>query len=182
MIRDPFKKLRQCHDNILERLSSFHTVLVDLETDGISAFPRQEENLRKTIEFVDTIVEIHIRDEEEGLFPLLDPKLQPRVQRPHSQRTPVKAIEEQHRKGDEIIQRLRFLNSKLRKDLNQSGAEILLEEFVKKGRALIDFYREHIRGENEVVFPLAQQLLTEEEKAKVAEVMNGNRESSRTSG
>ncbi len=58
------------------------------------------------------------------------------------------------------------------------GAEILLEEFVRKSQALIEFYREHIRGENEVVFPLAERLLTQEEKAEVARIMDAHRRSS----
>ncbi|MFQ5798441.1 MAG: hemerythrin domain-containing protein [Bacteroidota bacterium] len=179
MINDPFKKLMECHEHILQQLRVFEASLSDLEADGLAAFNRQRESLRKTFEFIDTSVNVHTRDEEEGLFPLLDPKLQPRVRRPHFDRTPVQAIQEQHRKGEEKTQRLKFLNSKLQKNPDQSGADIILEEFVKKGRELIDFYREHIRGEDEVVFPLAQQLLTDEEKVKLADIMNANRQSAR---
>ncbi len=174
MIKDPFEKLMECHEEILRQISMFEAVLLDLEVDGINALRKHRDSLRKTFEFFHTEVHLHTRDEEKGLFPLLDPKLQPRVRRPHFNRTPIQAIEEQHRKGEEIIHRLKFLSSKIQKEVDHSGAEILLEEFVKKGRALIVFYREHIRRENEVVFPLAQQLLTKEEKAKVASIMEAN--------
>ncbi len=180
MIEDPFKELMESHEEILKQISEFETALVDLERDGMEAFKKQREIFRRTMEFINTSVKIHMRDEEEGLFPILDPKLQPRISRPHFDRTPVKAIQEQHRKGEEIIQRLRFLARKVEKDFDQLGVDILLEEFIKKSRALIVFYREHIRGENEVVFPLAQRLLTEEEKARVARIMEANRRVSKS--
>ncbi len=178
MIENPFEKLQECHDHILEQLAKLEVALHDLEAGGISALIRQKECLTKTFEFIDTSGHMHTKDEEEGLFPFLDSKLQPRVQRLHFDRTPVQAIKEQHRKGEEITERLRFLNDKLQKDPNQMGAEILLEEFVRKSQALIEFYREHIRGENEVVFPLAERLLTQEEKAEVARIMDAHRRSS----
>ncbi len=179
MTKDPFKNLMECHEHILKQLSAFETILLDLEAYGIKAFKRQQESLGKTFEFFHAEVDLHTRDEEEGLFPFLDPKLQPRVRRPHFDRTPVLAIQEQHRKGEEIIHRLRFLNTKLQKEPDKPGAEILLDEFVGKGKLLIEFYREHIRGENEVIFPLAQRLLTEKEKAKVVDIMNAIRQSSK---
>ncbi len=180
MIKDPFEKLMECHEEILGQISMFEAVLLDLEVHGMNAFRNHHESLTKTSEFVDTSVAMHMADEEKGLFPLLDPKLQPRVRRPHFNRTPIQAIEEQHRKGEEIIQRLRFLSKKLHKEIDQPGVDILLEEFIKKSRALIVFYREHIRGENEIIFPLAQKLLTEEEKAKVASIMETNRRASKS--
>lgn len=180
MIKDPFKELMESHEEILKQISEFETALVDLERDGMKAFRKQQETFRRTMEFINTSGKVHMRDEEEGLFPLLDPKVQPRIPRPHFDRTPVKAIQEQHRKGEEIIQRLSFLGRKLRKEIDQPGVDILLEEFMKKSRALIVFYREHIRGENEVVFPLAQRLLTEEEKAQVASIMEANRQTSKS--
>ena len=175
-ITNPIETLMECHEDILRQLNMFEAVLLDLEQNGINAFVRQRESISETFEFFDTTLVLHIMDEEEGLFPLLEPMLQRRsVPHPHFERTPIQAIEEQHRKAEEAAQRLKILNSKLLSEFDQSRSAILLEEFVKKGKALISFYREHVRGENEAVFPLAQRLLTEEEKAKVASVMNAHR-------
>ena len=175
MVKDPFKTLIDCHEHILDELCSFEEALLEVEKGGIQAFTRGQQRFRKMFEFVNTSVVMHTRDEEEGLFPVLDPKLKPRIRRTHFDRTPIRAIEEQHRKAEEAVRRLKFIFSKLEKPESQPRGKKLLAEFVGEGRALIDFYREHIRGENEVVFPLAKRILSDDEKQKVADVMNAIR-------
>jgi hemerythrin-like domain-containing protein len=175
-ITDPFKKLVECHDQILKYLDIFENALLDLEQNGTKALARQQENIKRTFGFFHSEVALHTRDEEDGLFPLLEPKLRRRsVPHPHFDRTPIQAIEDQHRKAEAETQRLEILNSKLQGEVNDSRLALLIEEFVKRGRVLIAFYREHIHGENEAVFPLAERLLTEAEKTRVAGVMNTHR-------
>lgn len=175
-IRDPFKRLVETHDEILKHLHVFEGVLFDLEQNGIGALAKQRENIKRTFEFFKTEIALHTRDEEDGLFPLLEPKLQRRpVLHPHFDRTPIQAIEEQHRKAEAETQRLEILNSKFQSKVNDLRLALLIGEFVKRGRVLIAFYREHIHGENEAVFPLAERLLTEAEKTRVAGVMNAHR-------
>jgi hemerythrin-like domain-containing protein len=175
-ITDPFKKLVECHDQILKHLHIFENALIDLEQNGTHAFKRERGNIRETFEFFHTDVTLHTRDEEHGLFPLLEPKLHRRpVLNPHFDRTPIQAIGEQHRKAEAETQRLEILNSKLGTEVDEAKCALLIEEFIKRGRVLIAFYREHIRGENEAIFPLAERLLTGREKADVARVMNAHR-------
>jgi hemerythrin-like domain-containing protein len=175
-IIDPFKKLVECHDQILKHLQTFEDALNDLEQNGIHAFKRERENIRETFGFFQADVALHTRDEEDGLFPLLEPKLQRRpVLNPHFERTPIQAIEEQHRKAEAETQRLEILHSKLGAESDEARCVLLIAEFVKRGRVLIAFYREHIRGENEAIFPLAERILTGDEKAHVARVMNTHR-------
>jgi hemerythrin-like domain-containing protein len=175
-ITDPFTKLVECHDQILERLDIFENALLDLEQNGIKALAREQENINRTFDFFYTEVALHTRDEEDGLFPLLEPKLRRRsVPHPHFDRTPIQAIENQHRKAEAETQRVEILNSKLRAENDEARRTLLIGEFIKRGRVLIAFYREHIRGENEAIFPLAERLLTDAEKTRVAGVMNANR-------
>jgi hemerythrin-like domain-containing protein len=175
-ITDPFRKLVECHDQILKYLDMFENALLDLEQNGMAALAREQENIRRTFDFFRTEVVLHTRDEEDGLFPLLEPKLRRRpVPHPHFDRTPIQAIEEQHRKAEAETQRLEILNSKFQGEVNDSRLALLIGEFVKRGRLLIAFYREHIHGENGAVFPLAERLLTEAEKTRVAGVMNAHR-------
>jgi len=176
VITDPFKKLVESHDQILKHLQIFEDALIDLEQNGIGAFKGERENIKKTFEFFHTDVTLHTRDEEDGLFPLLEPKLQRRpILSPHFERTPIQAIEEQHRKAEAETQRLEILNSKLGTENDEARCALLVGEFIKRGRVLIAFYREHIRGENEAIFPLAERLLSEAEKGRVASVMNAHR-------
>jgi hemerythrin-like domain-containing protein len=175
-ITDPFRKLVECHEEILTHLRIFESVLIDLERNGRQAVSRQQDNIRETFEFFHTHVALHTRDEEDGLFPLLELKLQRRpVIHPHFHRTPIQAIEEQHRKAEAEAQRLEILNSKIQSEQDDSRLAHLIVEFVKRGRVLIAFYHEHIRGENTAVFPLAERLLTEDEKRRVANIMNAHR-------
>jgi hemerythrin-like domain-containing protein len=175
-ITDPFRKLVESHEEILTHLRIFESVLIDLERNGRRAISRQQENIHKTFEFFHTHVALHTRDEEDGLFPLLEPKLQRRpVIHPHFHRTPIQAIEEQHRKAEAETERLEILNSKFQSEEDDSRLTHLIVEFVKRGRVLIAFYHEHIRGENTAVFPLAERLLTEDEKRRIANIMNAHR-------
>jgi hemerythrin-like domain-containing protein len=175
-ITDPFRKLVECHEEILTHLRIFESVLIDLERNGRQAVGRQQENISKTFEFFHTHVALHTRDEEDGLFPLLEPKLQRRpVLHPHFDRTPIEAIQEQHRNAEAETQRLEILNNKIQSEQDDSRLAHLIVEFVKRGRVLIAFYHEHIRGENTAVFPLAERLLTEDEKRRIATIMNAHR-------
>jgi hemerythrin-like domain-containing protein len=175
-ITDPFTKLVECHDQILKYLAIFENALLDLEQNGARAVAREQENIKRTFDFFHSEVALHTRDEEDGLFPLLEPKLRRRsVPHPHFDRTPIQAIEDQHRKAEAETQRLEILHSKLGTENDEARCALLIGEFIKRGRVLIAFYREHIRGENEAIFPLAEWLLTGAEKTRVAGIMNAHR-------
>jgi iron-sulfur cluster repair protein YtfE (RIC family) len=101
IITDPFRKLVECHDEILKHLRTFEDALLDLEQDGRRGLTRQLESIKGALEFFQTEIALHTRDEEDGLFPLLEPKLQRRpTPHPHFDRTPIQAIEQQHRKAE----------------------------------------------------------------------------------
>lgn len=122
-VTDPFKKLVECHDQILKHLQVFEDALNDLERNGIHAFKKERENITETFGFFHTAVTVHTRDEEDGLFPLLEPKLQRRpILNPHFERTPIQAIQEQHRKAEAETQRLEILHSKLGTENDEEGA------------------------------------------------------------
>ncbi len=171
-ITNPIEKLIECHDHILAQLSLFNQSLNSVEQQGVVGFLSERENIKKTFEFIDTSIMLHTRDEEEGLFPMLQPKLEAKLIGSGGGKTPVDMMESEHRIVEEVTSRVKSLASMIEKSPHESETSLLLDEFLQKGRWIIQAYQGHIWKENNVLFPMAERLLSVEERKQIAEVMN----------
>ena len=174
-ISDPFEKLVECHDHITTRLSLFGKSLQAIETHGMLGFVSEKENIQTLFDFMDTSISLHTRDEEEGLFPTLRPKLDPKLDERGGGRTPVDVMKSEHRIVEDVAARMKTLAPLIEREAKSSDVSILLDEFLEKGRWLIKAYHQHIWKENNVLFPMAERLLSATEKTEVASVMNNLR-------
>lgn len=174
-ITNPIEKLIECHDHILAQLSLFTQSLNAVEQQGVVGFLSERENIKKTFEFIDTSIMLHTRDEEEALFPKLQPKLEAKLPGGGGGKTPVDMMESEHRIVEEVTSRVKSLASMIEKNLHENETSLLLDEFLQKGRWIIQAYQGHIWKENNVLFPMAERLLSAEDKEQVAGVMNNNR-------
>ena len=174
-VTNPIEKLIECHDHILTQLSLFNQSLNAIEQQGMVGFLSERENMKKTFEFIDTSIVLHTRDEEEGLFPKLRPKLEAELPGGGGGKTPVDIMESEHRIVEEVISRVKSLASMIEKNPHESETALLLDEFLQKGRWIVQAYQGHIWKENNVLFPMAERLLSGEDKDQVAGVMNNNR-------
>jgi hemerythrin-like domain-containing protein len=170
-INDPIIELIECHDHILARLSVFRRSLQAIEKHGLVGFVSERENMKTLFDFIDDSISLHARDEEEGLFPQLRPKLKTKFPQLGAEETQVDVSEKEHRMVVEAEARMKQLIPFIERDIPSAGVSILLREFLDRGSWLIQAYQHHIWKENNLLFPLAAQFLTGEKK-EVAIVMN----------
>jgi hemerythrin-like domain-containing protein len=170
-INDPIESMIECHDQIIARLSIFSRSLQAIEKHGLVGFVSEKEDMKVMFDFIDTSILPHERDEEDLLFPKLLPKLETKLSRHGAGDTPIDAIRKEHRMVAEVAARVKELAPLIERDFQSAEVSILLKEFLDKGRWLIQAYQRHIWKENNVLFPLAEQFLTAEEKQEIAGVI-----------
>jgi hemerythrin-like domain-containing protein len=147
-IDNPILQLRSEHDRALAMLDQLEAALKDLTAPGASAA------VQEAITFLDEEVRAHNEREEECLFPSLEKYL--------PQSGPTAQMRHEHR---EFWSTLSLFKAALRqKTLSPSAVR-------KQGMAVVNALGNHIDKENQVLFPMAQQLLSAEEKAGVARKM-----------
>lgn len=163
----PTGLLSDCHRRIemfvgsLERLSR----LVDkqLEDDARAA-------LDSALRYFREAAPKHTADEEESLFPRLRQLQHPDVQAAIGALEP---LEKEHRRAD-------FLHA----EVNELGKRCLAQGSLSKSEAdrfrhavteLASIYKEHIRIEDEVVFPAAGWALSDTDKVAIAKEMASRR-------
>lgn len=152
------EKLRECHDHILEHLGQLEKVVRQI---GISCFPLGEfqnaqEQLKAFFHFMETSAALHTFHEERGLFPALSSHFHG-----HQECTPVDMMESEHRKAEGIllVQKERF--ERLKQERVTAPEDYL--EFCSTMMDLVALYRHHIWKENNVLFPMAERLLSQQE-------------------
>lgn len=160
---EPTGLLSDCHRRIEMFLGSLQQVAVlmdrPLEDDARAAFDASLRYFREA-------APKHTADEEESLFPRLRKVTHPEVDAAIKTLDP---LEKEHQRADALHSEVDQLGRKC-----LSGT-ILSSEDVRRFREsiaeLASIYKEHIRIEDEVVFPLAGKLLAAADKAAIAEEM-----------
>ena len=160
----PIEALRICHENILARMDQIDVLAAQLLEEGAPCFSAQVPAWEEIVSFFRHAIADHTRDEEEGLFPLLDGRGGDVVERMLFDHRWVEQSEEV------MIGRFEALRSGHHQLDNTAVRELAL-----MSREVTRHYRSHIRHENEELFPAADQLLTESEKARLGAIMRSNR-------
>lgn len=109
---------------------------------------------------------MHTADEEESLFPRLRQMFHPDVESAIERLTP---LEEDHRQAAIMHARVEELGQRCLREGKLSSAEA--EVFGRTVADLMSIYTEHISLEDNLVFPLAAKLLSDTDKAAIAEEM-----------
>jgi len=113
----------------------------------------------------------HTADEEESLFPRLRQISNPEVAGALSK---LRTLEEEHRWAAPLHAELERLGMKHLSGTKLSNQEI--DRFSVAIRDLRSMYERHIGIEDNLVFPLAARLLTEQDKSAIAKEMADRRE------
>jgi hemerythrin-like domain-containing protein len=164
---EPTGLLSDCHRRIEMFLASLERVA------GSADRPlnrESQEALEAALRYFREAAPKHTADEEESLFPRLrqmnHPELKAAIRR-------LEPLENDHRRADalhEVVDRLGRV-------CLERG--VLLSEESRRFRqallALIEIYKEHIRIEDEDVFPVAGKMLTVADKAAIAGEMAARR-------
>lgn len=164
---DPTGLLSDCHRRIEMFLRSLQSVAAIIDRP-------LTENARTALEsslrYFREAAPKHTADEEESLFPRLRQIKQPEVQ---------SAIE-----SLEPLERDHFLAGKLHGRIEDLGQNCLAtgslsaeeaHQFQESVASLASIYEQHIRVEDELVFPVAQRMLPSSEKGIIAREMAARR-------
>ena len=142
---DAFSILSTCHEHIGERLDALARIGRDLSASGSFGEP-QMAGLGDVLAFMDTAIPIHSADEEQTLFPVL--RRQPAFA--GTDGTPMDCMEAEHEDHGRLLAGLKAAIVKR----DATAAADLIQR-------IVNAYRDHIRKEEEVLYPMARHLLSD---------------------
>lgn len=165
---DPTGLLSDCHRRIEMFLGALEGV-----GEVIDQPPTEEtrRSLESALRYFGQAAPKHTADEEESLFPRLRQVQDQEITAALSQ---MDRLEHEHSAAVPLHARVERLGVEYLASGKLNAAEV--REFRESVASLAEMYQQHIRIEDEVVFPLAARVLPEQEKAAIAEEMARRRE------
>jgi iron-sulfur cluster repair protein YtfE (RIC family) len=164
---EPTGLLSDCHRRIEMFLGSLVQVAPRLEKP-LDAQTRSA--METALRYFREAAPKHTADEEESLFPRLRRMRNPEVEAALETLDP---LERDHRRADSLHAQVDRLGQKCLEAGNLSWEDA--SEFSQAVRELGSIYKEHIRIEDELVFPVAGKVLSSAEKAAIAAEMAARR-------
>lgn len=166
---EPTGLLSDCHRRIEMFLGSLQQVAPLLDRP-LNAEARTA--LEASLRYFREAAPKHTADEEESLFPRLRRVNHPEVKAAIETLDP---LEKEHKQADALHDVVDQLGRKCLTGASLSEDES--QQFRQSVGRLASIYREHIRIEDEIVFPVAGKLLAASDKAAIAEEMAQRRSS-----
>ncbi len=164
---NPTALLQDCHGRILFFLGALEAVAKVLDCAYDEAAAR---SLSTALQYFREAAPKHNADEEESLFPRLRRLGHPQLD---SIRAHLQALESEHQWAAPLHAEVDRLGRQYLAKKQLSAAEI--EKFRAAVAQLAGMYRDHIRLEDELIFPAAARLLSAAECAAIAREMAARR-------
>lgn len=164
---DPTGLLSDCHRRVEMFLGMLGAVA------GMIDRPATEETrraLESALHYFAQAAPKHTADEEESLFPRLRQIRDPEIEAAFSK---LEQLEQEHRWAAPLHAEVDRLGAQYLSTGNLSSPEV--DSFRKAVASLASMYKQHISFEDSVVFPLAARMLSDAEKAAIAEEMASRR-------
>ena len=164
---DPTGLLSDCHRRVEMFLGTLEAVA------GMIDRPAAEETrraLESALRYFAQAAPKHTADEEESLFPRLRQIRDPELEAAFSK---LEQLEQEHRWAAPLHAVVDRLGAQYLSTGNLSSPEV--DDFRKAVASLASMYKQHIEVEDSLVFPLAARVLSDGEKAAMAEEMAGRR-------
>lgn len=160
---DPTGMLSDCHRRIEMFTSTLNSVAGALDKPPTAEIRRA---LDAALSYFRQAAPKHTADEEESLFPRLR-----RIKHLElaSAFAKLEELEAEHQSAAPLHARIERLGTKYLSSGNLDSAEIA--EFRAAVASLAAMYARHIRVEDEVIFPLAVRVLSEQDKSAIAAEM-----------
>jgi hemerythrin-like domain-containing protein len=160
----PIEALYICHSNILKRMERMEEMGEVLMRDGAAAFDAQRETWLELSSFIRHSIPNHTADEENDLFPLLR----------EGMGSEIEGLFADHREAEAREERLQMLIASLA-DGGLANRDEAVAELGGLAVGIAEFYRDHIRLENEEIFPRAAELLDETQLRTLGDEMRKRR-------
>jgi hemerythrin-like domain-containing protein len=159
------------HKEVVNKLENFEASLIEFKKDGFRMTKEINDSFADFFSFFDSNILVHNRKEERHLFPILKQRLIESGE--HSKeaipKTPVDLMEDDHVKFIQLAS-LTFNILGLATRLPDNRSRMLTFDVAyNSGIELVELLRLHIYREDNILFPLAQKLLTKTEFLKIEE-------------
>jgi len=169
---DPFLlELKNHHDRSLDIFNDFENAILSILKEGINQ--KSNQKVSAFFKFFDEELIPHFKAEERYLFPNLKKKLLETGE--HSlaedKKTPVDVMEMEHLEAIQLAAISLNLYSLSFKLLDQDSKILVLDSALKTAQNLVELLKLHVFRENNILFPLAQKLISEEEFKHLIEVL-----------
>jgi hemerythrin-like domain-containing protein len=169
----PLQILVDEHREYLVVLDAFEQALADFRTSGFIMDEKISKTFGNYFEFVDKHVMAHNHKEEKSLFPLLRSRFIATGECSPGMNvtTPTDVMEDEHLRvaqASNLVFNLLGLGAKMR---DVEDRRVIFMHATEQGREIVEIMRLHIFRENNVLFPLAQKLITEDEFSDIGRKM-----------
>ena len=160
---DPFlKELVDDHEALVKQLNIFEKTLLSIMDEGITT--EIKERIRNFFEFFDNEFIPHNRKEESQLFPKLKQKfLESGEHSTDDTQTPVDILLADHIEALQLAAISFNLFGLITKLKDQHSKLVILDLAIEQGKALVELMKVHIFREDNIVFSLAQKLISKDE-------------------
>ena len=162
----PLQILFDDHQEFLKILDNFEKSLIEFRDNRWAINESISANFRDFFQFLDSHTVNHNGKEEKALFPILREKLIATGEcspNPMNQLTPCDVMEDEHIKVMQLSCLVFNLLGLAAKLPDAKSRDILYQQAMEQGREIVEIMRLHIYKENNVLMPLANRLLSEEE-------------------
>jgi iron-sulfur cluster repair protein YtfE (RIC family) len=163
--RDPIERLLDEHASIMRQFDALRGAAERLARAGGAALPGELPVLQATVRMIESELLRHARREDEALFPAVEAVLEG---------GPTPVMREEHRaihaEADRFRATLRELHEVQHPAIVQAGERLsaLTERgsdaaaLVRTARTLLELVDDHFAKEEQLLFPMARELLTRE--------------------
>lgn len=160
---DPTALLSDCHRRVEMFLGTLEKVAAGIEHPLADDSRRA---LESALRYFREAAPKHTADEEESVFPRLRQSPDAEVS---SALTTLDALEQDHNRADALHAQADRLGQRCLEQGRLSSLEA--NQFRAAVAELASIYKEHIRVEDDVVFPIATRVLSQMDKASIADEM-----------
>lgn len=155
---DPFERLMNEHQHGLRELDKMLASSRELKSGGFSV--ETYEKLRAATRFINEDIRAHNQNEEDALFPAMEAKT--------GSGGPVAVMKSEHL---QLWSALDKLETELTDLLNDTASQQRIARVAELSAFIHDLLRNHIFKEDNILYPMAREILTQEEIAEVSRKM-----------
>ena len=175
-MQDPIERLLQEHRSIMRTIAGLRTAVQALATRGDAALAETRPALEGTVRMIESELHAHARREDDAMFPV--------VERAMVERALLEEMRDEHRRihggADRFVATLRELHEVEHPAIVAGGERLSGLVATGAGAAalrataaeLIRQLDDHFRKEEEILFPMAREVLEAGELEEVARAMD----------
>ncbi len=164
-LKGPLKQLWDEHEDYLKVLAVLDNALIALRENSWLMTPEISTGIKHFFQYVDERASSHNNKEERALFPVLREKLieAGECSPGEDKTTPVDVMEEEHDKVGQSAAIMFTLLGLAPRVEDEKIRNMLFDHACNLGQEIVETMKLHIFRENNIIFPLAQKLIADED-------------------